>query len=93
MAEAAERGDVFSSFMNMGSLHYMLEGIGEETAIPEYSLMENYSPTDLKNNAEIFDDVLGRYLQEYRKAGIRPVHYPDSDAFVTGYLETGEDLG
>jgi hypothetical protein len=52
--------------------------------------MENYSPTDLKNNAEIFDEVLDRFLQEYRKAGIEPARYPDADAFVTNYLETEE---
>ena len=87
VAEAAARSDVFSSFMNMAFLQYMLEQIAAETAIPDYAVMEDFSPDDLEANVKIFDSVLDRYLQEYRKAGMEQVRYPDSDAFVSAYLD------
>ena len=88
MTEAAENGDVYSSFMNMAFLQFMLAGISEDCNIPEYGVMESYSPIDLKANADLFDGILERYLEEYRKAGIKPKQYPDADAFVMAYLDT-----
>lgn len=88
MIEAAENGDIYSSFMNMASLQFMLAGISESCDIPEYGVMESYSPEDLKANADIFDRILDRYLEEYRKAGMDPNRYPDADAFVRTYLDT-----
>ena len=86
MTEAAARSDVYSSFMNMAFLQYMLEQIAAQTDIPDYAVMEDFSPDDLRANAEIFDGVLERYLQQYRKAGTEPVRYPDADSFVIAYL-------
>lgn len=92
MTEAAENSDVYSSFMNMAFLQFMLAGIAEDCDIPEYEVMERYSPKDLKANAEIFDGILDRYLEEYRKAGTEPKRYPDADAFVSAYLGTDRTL-
>lgn len=87
MAEAAERDDVFSSFMNMASLQFMMDEIAEEVALGQIPVMDNYNPADLAGNAENFDDALHKYLQEYKKAGICPKHYADVEEFIGSYLD------
>ena len=87
MTEAAENGDVYSSFMNMAFLQFMLAGISEDCDIPKYRVMERFSPKDLKANADIFDGILDRYLEEYKKAGTEPNRYPNVDAFIRAYLK------
>ena len=87
MIEAAENGDAYSSYMNMAFLQFMLAGISEGCDIPEYGVMERFSPKDLKANADIFGGILDRYLEEYRKAGTEPNRYPNVDAFIRAYLK------
>ncbi|MBR4798157.1 MAG: nucleotidyltransferase domain-containing protein [Oscillospiraceae bacterium] len=86
MREAADRGDEYVSFMSMAFMNYMLDGIAENCEIPEYDLMEDFSALDLGKNADILDEVMEKYLQEYGKAGIEPKHYSDADAFLKEYL-------
>lgn len=86
MPEAAERGDAFSSFMNLASLQYMLEEITAENAIAKFSVMEEFDANDLAKNAKIFDDALEDYRQEYERLGMEPVRYASVDEFVKKYL-------
>ena len=86
MAEAAGRGDVFSSFMNLASLQGMLDGIASEVDIPAVDAMAGYDPFDLRGNVETFDRALDEYLEAYRRAGIQPKRYADVEAFIADYL-------
>ena len=88
MTDAAERGDAFSSFMNLAFFQFMLEEISTEVDIPKFNVLENYAPDNLKGNAKIFDEALERYLQEYRKAGIKPNSYANVDEYLKSYLES-----
>lgn len=90
MHEAARCGDVYASFMNMGFFSFMLDGIAREVAVGERTVMDRFDPRRLEQNAEAFDAVLEDYLQEYRKAGIRPERYRDAEAFAADYLK-GKD--
>ncbi len=86
MPEAAKRGDLFSSFMNLASLQFMLEDIGSENNITSFNVMEEFDTVDLKKNEEIFDKALEKYHQEYVKLGMEPVRYTDVEAFVRDYI-------
>ena len=86
MAEAAKRGHVYASFMNMASLAAMLEEIGAEVDIHRQEVMAGFDPRDLAANAARFDAILEQYREEYRRAGISPQCYADTDAFLTSYL-------
>lgn len=86
MPEAAARGDVFSSFMNMASFQLMMLQMGEETALPDFDVMAAYDPGDLAGNARAFDVALERYRREYDRLGMAPRRYRDVDAFVSDYL-------
>ncbi|MBR4960971.1 MAG: nucleotidyltransferase domain-containing protein [Clostridia bacterium] len=86
MAAAGENGDLFSSFMNMVSCQFMLDDIAGSVRIGEADLMAEFDPTDTGKNAAAFDSMLCRYLEEYRKAGIRPKHFADVDACLAEYL-------
>ena len=86
MAEAAVRGDVYASFMNMASLAAMLEEIGSEVAINRQEVMEGFDPCDLAGNATHFDLILEAYREEYRRVGLSPKCFGDTEAFLTSYL-------
>ena len=86
MAEAAGRGDVFSSFMNLASLQGMLDGIASEVDVPAVDAMAGYDPYDLRGNAKVFDNALEEFLGAYRRAGISPRRYADAEAFAEAYL-------
>ena len=87
MAEAAGRGDVFSSFMNLASLQGMLDGIASEVDVPAVDAMAGYDPRDLRKNAEAFDGALAEYLEVYRRVGMEPKRYADVEAFLRMYLD------
>ena len=87
MPEAAQRGDLYSSFMNMASCQYMLDGIASGVDINEIDIMAHFDPQNLYGNAEAFDSALGLYLEEYRKAGISPRHFPNIDEYLKDYLK------
>lgn len=86
MHEAADRGDAFSSFMNMASLHFMFEEISEKIEIAESNIMNDFNPDELAHNAKIFDDVLEKYRYEYEKLGMEPRCFKNIDEFVRAYL-------
>ena len=86
MWEAADRGDVFSSFMNMASLHFMFAEISDKIEIPEFNVMNDFHPEELAHNAELFDNILEKYRYEYEKLGIEPRCFKNIDEFVINYL-------
>ncbi len=87
MKEAADRKDLYSSFMNMVSFQSMLCDITESVAVEEQEIMDGFDPYCLEKNPEAFDAALDRYLQEYRKLGMQPKRYADADAFAAAYSE------
>lgn len=84
--EAAEQNNVFASFMNMCSLHYMLAGISSEVEIGTYDVMEEYNPDCLEDNIRLFDTCLQKYGEVYKAVGIEIKRFPSVDEFVTEYL-------
>lgn len=86
VAEAAKNADAFASFMNMGSLHFMLAEIGASVAIGSFPIMDEYNPDSLEDNAKIFDKYLQIYRQVYMRAGISVKRFADVDAFTADYL-------
>ena len=85
--EAADNGDVFSSFANMCCFNYMLSDISDEFNIGNYNIMEEYNPEKLTDNVLIYDKYLKKYENVYNKAGIKIKRFADVDAFVADYLE------
>ncbi len=86
MSDAADRGDVFSSFMNMASLQVMFTEISSKTELPEFNIMDKFDPDKLANNAKVFDDALEKYRYEYEKIGIKPRCFKNIDEFIKVYL-------
>ena len=86
MGDAAERNDVFSSFMNLAAFQSMFEEIYSGVDIPYSNIMEKFKPENLRENAESFDDALERYAQEYKKIGLPVTCYADADDFAAVYL-------
>ena len=87
MYEAAEKSDVYASFINSGSLQFMLMDIASEINIGKIDLLENFDPKNLYKNAENFDNALNIYLKEYEKIGMKPNIYKNADSFVKNYLK------
>lgn len=85
MGEATQRGDLYSSFMNLVSFQFMLDEIAGGADIPELDAMANFDPLDLLKNAEAFDAILAQYREEYRKIGLEPKVLPNADAFLAQY--------
>ena len=84
--EAAAKGDVFASFMNLCSLQLMLSDVARDTEIGTFCVMDEYDPESLAENTKIFDRSLQNYEQAYRQAGIGVKRFADVDAFVADYL-------
>ncbi|MCM1333913.1 MAG: hypothetical protein NC084_03050 [Bacteroides sp.] len=87
MSEAADRGDVFSSFMNMASLQVMFTELSDETALSKWNIMDKFDPDDLENNAAAFDNALENYRRLYEKLGIEPRCFKNIDEFAEDYLK------
>lgn len=87
MQLAAKENNRHLAFMSLASTQAMLEDIGAQTDIAEYTAFSGYDPADLVKTAAAYDTMLEAYLQEYRKAGIKVNHYADIDMFVKAYLE------
>lgn len=85
MGEAAQRGDLYCSFMNLVSFQFMLDEISDGADIPELDAMANFDPRDLHKNEEAFDAILAQYREEYRKIGLEPKVLPNADAFLAQY--------
>ncbi len=87
MSDAADRGDVFSSFMNMASLQVMFTEISGKIELPEFNIMDKFEPDKLADNTNVFNDALEKYRYEYEKLGIRPRSFQNAEEFVRAYLE------
>lgn len=87
MSDAADRGDAFSSFMNMASLQVMFTEISGKIELPEFNIMDKFDPDKLADNTKVFDDTLEKYRYEYEKLGIKPKFFKNIDEFVKVYLE------
>lgn len=87
MSEAADRDDVYSSFMNLLSLQYMVHEIAEAIAVDDFEIMDKFDPKNLQKNADIFNEVLSGYLAEYEKVGIRPKRYGSVEEFAEDYCK------
>ena len=85
MQEAADREDLFSSFMNMVSFQFMIHEIAENVVVDELEIMKSFDSHHLEKNIEVFDNALGRYLEEYRKVGIQPKCFANVDDFLVNY--------
>lgn len=86
VAEAAQNGDAYASFMNMCSFQFMLSEISAEVAIGSFPIMDEYSPDSPEHNVAVFDKYLQNYEQAYKQAGIRVKRFAGVDEFVAGYL-------
>ncbi len=84
--EAAKNADVFASFMNMCSLHFMLSEIAETVAIGSFPVMDEYNPDSLEDNTKTFDKYLQKYEKAYMRAGISVKRFADVDEFTANYL-------
>ena len=85
MTEAAGRDDVYSSFMNLLSLQWMFYEIAECIAVDDFEIMDKFSPKNLEENVEVFNNALSNYLAEYEKVGICPRHFKNVTEFVEDY--------
>ena len=86
MGEAAERQDVFASFMNLVSLQCMLDDIAADVGIAPIDAFDGYSPTDLQKNQRAFDAALESYRKECEKIGLAPKVFANVEEFVARYL-------
>ena len=87
MVQAAENNDRHLAFMSLESLNEMLNDISGEIDVGTYDALSIYDPGDLRKTAEGFDRILGQFLGEYEKAGLRPARYADVDSFISSYLK------
>lgn len=87
MQEAAEKDDLFSSFMNMVSFQFMHQEIAGCTAITQQSILAHFDPQNLRHNAQAFDAALNSHLQECQKADIQPKRFANVDAFLANYQQ------
>lgn len=93
MAEAADRDDVYSSFMNLLSLQYMFHGIAEYIEVDDFEIMDKFNPKKLEENVDVFDQALNKYLAEYEKVGICPKHFESVTEFAEDYnKKISEDI-
>ena len=86
MVEAADRNDVYSSFMNLLSLQYMFHEITECIAVDDFEIMDKFNAQKPEENADVFDQALNKYLAEYEKAGICPRHFENVTEFVADFM-------
>lgn len=93
MAEATDRDDVYSSFMNLLSLQWIFKEIAEYIAVDGFEIMDKFSPKNLEENVGVFDQALNKYLAEYEKVGIRPKHFESITEFIESYnKEISEEI-
>lgn len=87
MSEAANRDDMYSSFMNLLSLQHMLHEIAEGIAVDDIEMMDKFNPQNLEENVKVFDEALSNYLAAYEKAGICPKRYGSVTEFAEDYCK------
>lgn len=84
--EAAIAGDVFSTFMNMCSLQFMISDISADVRIGTYDIMTAYDVDCLENNIKIYNEFLTEYEKVYEKAGLNVNRFLNVDDFVASYV-------
>ena len=87
MSEAADRDDVYSSFMNLLSLQYMFHEIAESITVDDFEIMDKFDPKILDRNVGVFNKALSSYLAEYEKVGICPKRYGSVEKFAEDYCK------
>lgn len=87
ISEAANRNDVYSSFLNLLSLQCMLHEIAEGIAVDDFEIMDQFDPNHLEKNAGVFNRALRGYLAEYEKVGICPKRYENVEKFAEDYCK------
>lgn len=87
VADAADRDDVFASFMNLCSLQWMLTEIASAVEIGDYDILNDYDPHSLTRNLELYDSCLQRYEDVYHAAHIQAKRFSNVDEFITDYLK------
>lgn len=87
ISEAADRDDVYSSFMNLLSLQYMFHEIAEGIAVDEFKIMDKFDPKNLEKNVDVFHNALSNYLAECEKVGICPKRYGSVEEFAEDYCK------
>ena len=93
MTEAADRDDMYSSFMNLLSLQEMIHEIAEEIEVDDFEIMDKFDPQDLENNVRVFDKAMSNYLAEYEKVGMRPKRYGSVEEFEKDYCKAVQNNG
>ena len=83
--KAADKDDVYSSFMNLLSLQWMFYEIAECIAVDGFEVMDKFSPKSLEENVGVFDQALNKYLAEYGKVGICSKHFESMTEFIESY--------
>ena len=86
-AEAADRDDMYSSFMNLLSLQDMFHEIAQGIEVDDFEIMDKFDPHNLEMNVCVFNTALSNYLAEYEKVGIRPKHYGSVEEFEKDYCK------
>lgn len=86
MYYAAKTGNSHLAFMSLVSLNAMFSEIDSESDIVRYDVFRGYDSKNLQKTAEMFDNVIGEYMKEYRKTDLEVEHYSDIDKFVAYYL-------
>ena len=93
MTEAAGGDDVYSSFMNLLSLQWMFYEIAECIAVDGFEIMDKFSPKNLEENVDVFNQALNKYLAEYEKVGICPKHFESMAEYAEDYnKEISEEI-
>ncbi|MCH5269109.1 MAG: hypothetical protein J1E83_00005 [Lachnospiraceae bacterium] len=87
MSEAADRDDVYSSFMNLLSLQGMFHEIAEGIAVDDFEIMDQFDSQNLEENADVFNKALRNYLAEYEKVGIFPKRFGNVAEFAEDYCK------
>ncbi len=86
MCEAADRKNIFCSFMNMVACQGMLDEITENIAIKKFNMMAHFDPRQPEQNLKFFQHTLDSYLEAYRQVGLHPHCFASVDDFVKAYL-------
>ena len=88
MTEAADRGDIYSSFMNLLSLQMMFRELEAGIALEPIDVMAGFHPENLTENALHFDQAIRKYRSIYEKLGLSVREFADVKAFVREYLSS-----
>lgn len=85
MHEAAERNDIYSSFMSLAALQMMMHETADCTDINDMEIMDGFDPSDLAENEKVFGRALDKYLKEYTAIGLKPRRYKNAEDFSAAY--------